>query len=67
VSEPIVTEAGVRVVVLVEEQVPEQPPLAEVATEVRNEMVRRAGDDALRRLLTELRSNARLRVVDELP
>jgi len=67
VSEPIVTKGGVRVLVMLDKLAPEQPPLAEVAAEVRNEMLRRAGDEALRRLLAELRSSARLQVADELP
>jgi hypothetical protein len=67
VSEPLVTESGARVLMSVAAEVPEQPPLVEVAEEVRSEMVRRAGDDALRRLLAELRSNAQLQVAGELP
>ena len=45
----------------------EAPALEEVEAEVRNEMKRRAGDTAVRRLLDELRANGRLETADALP
>jgi hypothetical protein len=67
VSDPIATQNGVRVLLLVAREDGDSPPLKAIEAEVRNEMKRRAGDEAVRRLLAELRANARLDTVDPLP
>jgi parvulin-like peptidyl-prolyl isomerase len=67
VSEPLVTRRGVRVLLLLAKEEGEAPALEEVETEVRNEMKRRAGDDAVRRLLDQLRASGRLQTADVLP
>lgn len=67
VSEPLVTRRGVRVLLVLAKEVGEAPALEEVETEVRNEMKRRAGDMAVRRLLDELRANGRLQTANVLP
>jgi hypothetical protein len=67
VSEPLVTRRGVRVLLLLAKGEGEAPALEEVETEVRHEMKRRAGDDAVRRLLDQLRASGRLQTADVLP
>jgi hypothetical protein len=67
VSEPLVTRRGVRVLLLLAREEGEAPALGEVEAEVRNEMKRRAGDTAVRRLLDELRANGRVQTADVLP
>lgn len=67
VSEPIEAGGGVRILALLAKSVPEDPPLEEVESEVRSEMIRRAGDDALRQLLADLRSDGRVEIAEELP
>jgi len=67
VSDPLVSRSGVRVLLMLAKEAGDWPPLEEVAAEVRNEMKRRAGDDALRRLLDELRANGRLQIAEALP
>jgi parvulin-like peptidyl-prolyl isomerase len=67
VSDPVVAGGGARVMVLVDKTPAESPPLEEVEEEVRSEWVRRSGDQALRGLLVELRSDAQIRVAEPLP
>ena len=67
VSEPLVTRRGVRVLLLLAKEEGKAPALEEVETEVRNEMKRRAGDTAVRRLLDQLRASGRLQTADVLP
>jgi len=67
VSEPLVTGGGVRVLLLLAREDGEAPALEEVEGEVRNEMKRRAGDDAVRRLLDQLRASGRVQIADVLP
>ena len=55
VSEPLVAATGVRVLTVVAAEPGAAPPLEEITDEVRSEMVRRAGDRALRGLLDQLR------------
>jgi hypothetical protein len=43
------------------------PPFEEIAAQVEAEWIRRAGDRALRGYLDELRSEARVRTVEQLP
>jgi parvulin-like peptidyl-prolyl isomerase len=66
VSDPIATQHGVRVLLLVAREDADPPRLEAIETEVRNEMTRRAGDLAVRRLLAELRANAWLEIADPL-
>jgi peptidyl-prolyl cis-trans isomerase D len=67
VSDPLVSRSGVRVLLAAAKEAGDWPPLEEVAAEVRNEMKRRAGDDALRRLLDDLRASGRLEIAETLP
>jgi hypothetical protein len=67
VSDPLATGRGVRVLLLVAKEESRAPAFEEVEAEVRNEMRRRAGDDAVRRLLAELRANGRLQTAEALP
>ena len=62
VSDPIRGASGYRVLQLVERAPGFVPPLSEIANDVRSELRRRAGDEALRRYLADLRSRADLRV-----
>lgn len=54
-SEPIPSAEGVRLVRILEREADEAPPLAEVEALVRRDLVRRRGDEALRRYLDGLR------------
>ena len=67
VSEPVVGVGGVRVMVLVAREADTAPEFDEVEAEVRNEMKRRAGDTAIRRLLGELRAGGDVEVAEFLP
>ena len=67
VSDPLVTRRGVRVLIMIAKEESRAPVFDEVEVEVRNEMRRRAGDDAVRRLLADLRANGRLQTVEVLP
>jgi len=67
VSEPIAAGGGARIVVLLEKSVPDDPPLDDIEKEVRSEMIRRAGDDAVRQLLADLRSDGRVEISEESP
>jgi parvulin-like peptidyl-prolyl isomerase len=64
VSEPLVAGRGVRVLLLLAKEEDEAPALEAVEAEVRNEMKRRAGDAAVRRLLDQLRASGRLQTAD---
>jgi parvulin-like peptidyl-prolyl isomerase len=67
VGPPVRSGTGYHVFRLVEREAPHLPPLEEIAEHVRAEWVRRAGDRALRGYLDELRENAQVVTVDELP
>jgi len=67
VSDPLVSAAGVRVLLLVSREVGEAPALETLENEVKSEMKRRAGDAAVRRLLDELRADGELRTVERIP
>jgi hypothetical protein len=67
VSEPLPHAGGFQVVVLAEREDTRAPPYEEVAVSVRAEWQRRAGDDALRRYLAELRERAEIRVAGGAP
>jgi hypothetical protein len=67
VSDPVVTAGGVRVMLLVARETEAEPEFGEVEAEVRNEMKRRAGDTAIRRLLEELRAGGEVEVAGVLP
>jgi len=67
VSDPIEVGGGVYVVVLREAEPGGAPPLAEIEAQVRAEMQRRAGDDAVRDTLERLRADADLRMRENLP
>ena len=60
VSDPIRAGTGWQVVVLVARDAGFVPPLESIEKEVRTEVRRRAGDEALRSYLDELRSRAEL-------
>jgi parvulin-like peptidyl-prolyl isomerase len=65
VSEPVRSEAGWRVLVLVEREAEWAPPLAEIEEQVRAEWVRRQGEIALREYLDELRRRADVRLAED--
>jgi len=67
ISEPVRGSAGYSVLVLDAREPGVVPPLADVREEVRVEWRRRAGDQALRRYLDELRERADVRAADALP
>ena len=67
VSDPLQSPQGLHVLWMVEKQEPTRPPLFEVEAEVRAEMKRRAGDQALRDNLDELRAAAEVVVAEPLP
>jgi len=62
VSDPLPYAGGFQVVALVEREEARAPTFEEAADEVRAEWRRRAGDDALRRYLADLRERAQIRV-----
>jgi parvulin-like peptidyl-prolyl isomerase len=66
-SAPVRSGTGYHVFRLVEREEPQLPPFEEIAEHVRAEWVRRAGDRALRGYLDDLRENAQVVTVDELP
>jgi parvulin-like peptidyl-prolyl isomerase len=66
-SAPVRSGMGVHVFQLVESEEPRVPPFEEIAAQVEAEWIRRAGDRALRGYLDELRSEARVRTVEQLP
>jgi parvulin-like peptidyl-prolyl isomerase len=67
VSEPVRAAGGHHVLRLVAREPGSVPDFESVAAEVRAELVRRAGDDALRRYLEELRGRAAIRVAADGP
>jgi parvulin-like peptidyl-prolyl isomerase len=67
VSDPVRSNAGYHVLRLVEREPGAVPPLAEIRDEVRSELRRRSGDQALRDYLSSLRERAEVRVTDALP
>ncbi|MGH0033291.1 MAG: peptidylprolyl isomerase [Myxococcota bacterium] len=67
VSDPVRSASGYHVLQLVDREEGRVPPLSEIESEVRSEWVRRAGDEALRRYLDELRERADVRTLDALP
>jgi hypothetical protein len=67
VSDPIRSGTGYRVLQVVERQPDTTPPLAEIEPEVRAEFRRRAGEQALRAYLDDLRSRADVAVAPTLP
>jgi parvulin-like peptidyl-prolyl isomerase len=66
VSEPLVSESSVRVFMLVDREESVAPAIEAVVNEVRAEMKRRAGDDAVRGLLDRLREGAELELPDRI-
>ena len=62
VTSPLRSGTGWQVMELVDRVPGFTPPLAEIEKEVRAELVRRAGDDALRDYLEELRLRADVRI-----
>jgi parvulin-like peptidyl-prolyl isomerase len=67
VTDPVRSASGFHVLRLADLEEGRVPPLSEIEAGVRAELVRRAGDEALRGYLDELRERADLRVADELP
>lgn len=67
VTDPIRTAGGYRVIQVVERGAPRVPPLSEIEAEVRAELRRRAGDEALRSYLMELRRAGEVRTREPLP
>ena len=66
-SEPVETSVGFHVVQLVEREPERIPDFESIASQVAAEWRRRAGDAALRAYLTELRNEADVSVIDDLP
>jgi len=67
VSAPLRSGTGFSVLHVVDRESESTPPLAQIEGEVRAELRRRAGDEALRRYLEDLRSDADVRVRSPLP
>ena len=67
VSDPVRSASGFHVLMLVDREDGRVPPLSEIESEVRAELRRRSGDEALRDYLDELRERADVRVVSTLP
>jgi parvulin-like peptidyl-prolyl isomerase len=67
VSDPVRSASGFHVLVLADREDGYVPPLDEIREEVRAELRRRQGDQALRAYLDELRDRADVRVARELP
>ncbi len=67
ISEPIRSGSGVYVVRVVDRENRNAPELAQVEMQVRAEMKRRAGDDAVRAVLARLREEGRVVAIEELP
>jgi len=61
-SEPIETGGGVRLVRVEEREAPSAPPLAEIEDLVRQDLVRRRGDEALRDYLDTLRAETPIEI-----
>jgi parvulin-like peptidyl-prolyl isomerase len=67
VSEPVRSSSGYHVLQMVERQADTLPPLDEIRPQVSAEFRRRAGEQALRSYLDELRASAEVVVVEPLP
>jgi hypothetical protein len=67
VSDPIRAASGVYVVQLVDREASGRPPLEEIEPQVRVEMKRRAGDDAVRAALERLRREGEVVTTETLP
>lgn len=67
VGGPIRSGSGAYVVQVIDREERWTPPLAEIESQVRAEMKRRAGDDALRATLARLRSEGDVLVTERLP
>jgi peptidylprolyl isomerase len=67
VAEPVRAAGGYHVLRLVAREPTRTPELAEVEAELRAEWRRRAGDEALRAYLDELRRRAAIAVAGSLP
>lgn len=67
VGDPLRSGSGAYVVQVLEREDRWRPPLAEVELQVRAEMQRRAGDDAVRAALERLRAEGAVVVVEPLP
>lgn len=67
VSDPIGAASGVYVVQLVDREASGRPPLEEIEPQVRVEMKRRAGDDAVRAALERLRREGEVVTTETLP
>lgn len=67
VSEAVRSSSGYHVVQVVERQADSAPPLSEILSEVQAELRRRAGEDALRAYLDDLRARADVVVAQPLP
>jgi len=60
VSDPLVMKSAVHVFLLIDREVSRAPAIEDILNEVRAEMKRRSGDDAVRSLLDRLRAGAEL-------
>lgn len=67
ISDPVRSPQGLHVLWMIEKTEAQYPPLFEMEAEVRAEMKRRAGDQALRRNLDDLRAQADVVVSEPLP
>lgn len=67
VSEPLRTNNGAYVLQMVDRESSSSPPLADVEEQVRAEMRRRAGDEAVRGILESLRAEGKVVVREALP
>lgn len=67
VTEPIASGGGVYVAWLIDREAGQRPPLLEIEPQVRAEMKRRAGDDAVRAALERLRREGEVVTAEELP
>jgi hypothetical protein len=65
VSEPVRVGDAFHVLALLERQNDAAPPLSEIEPEVRAEMRRRAGDEALRAYLDDLRAESEVRIAED--
>ncbi len=66
-SQPVRTAQGYHVLWLLDREPPVTPPLEEIASEVRSELKRRRGDQALRDRLASLRASGDVIVAESLP
>jgi parvulin-like peptidyl-prolyl isomerase len=66
VSDPVRSAGGFRVLRLVEREPLRAPPFEEIEEEVRAELRRRRGDEALRAYVEDLRGRAEVRIAPEL-